>query len=128
MTPDKIERYHRSMKNEILLQHYYVPEELGREITSFVEYYNHYRYHESLYNLTSADVYFGRAKEIETKVGEHQAADFRATQKIQSVTHSQNHHQPGYAKNPLLTSCPNCPNWSEDIQIKSLCHFTECVH
>lgn len=67
MTQGKIERYHRSMKNEILLQHYYLPEELGREITRFVEYYNHHRYHESLNNVTPADVYFGRASEIETK-------------------------------------------------------------
>jgi transposase InsO family protein len=67
MTQGKIERYHRSMKNEILLQHYYLPEELKREITRFVEYYNHHRHHESLNNLTPADVYFGRAKEIESK-------------------------------------------------------------
>lgn len=26
--------------------------------------YNHHRYHESLNNLTPADVYFGRAKEV----------------------------------------------------------------
>jgi transposase InsO family protein len=67
MTQGKIERYHRSMKNEILLQHYYLPEELEREITHFVEYYNHRRYHESLNNLTPADVYCGRVQEIETR-------------------------------------------------------------
>jgi putative transposase len=32
-----------------------------------VNYYNHQRYHESLDNLTPADVYFGRAKEVLTK-------------------------------------------------------------
>jgi putative transposase len=67
MTQGKIERYHRSMKNEILLQHYYLPDELEREITCFVEYYNHHRYHESLNNVTPADVYSGRAREIETR-------------------------------------------------------------
>jgi transposase InsO family protein len=64
MTQGKIERYHRSMKNVITLQHYYLPGELEREIGRFVEHYNHYRYHEALDNLTPADVYAGRAREI----------------------------------------------------------------
>jgi len=64
MTQGKIERYHRSMKNIVKLQNYYSPWELEREIAAFVSYYNHHRYHESLDNLTPADVYFGREKEV----------------------------------------------------------------
>ena len=67
MTQGKIERYHRSMKNIVNLQNYYLPTQLEIEIASFVNYYNHHRYHESLDNLTPADVYFGRAKEVLTK-------------------------------------------------------------
>jgi transposase InsO family protein len=67
MTQGKIERYHRSMKNIVNLQNYYLPTQLEIEIASFVHYYNHERYHESLDNLTPADVYFGRAKEVLTK-------------------------------------------------------------
>jgi putative transposase len=67
MTQGKIERYHRSMKNIVNLQNYYLPTQLEIEIGSFVQYYNHERYHESLDNLTPADVYFGRAKEVLTK-------------------------------------------------------------
>jgi RNA-directed DNA polymerase len=67
MTQGKIERYHRSMKNIVNLQNYYLPTQLEIEIASFVHYYNHQRYHESLNNLTPADVYFGRAKEVLTK-------------------------------------------------------------
>jgi transposase InsO family protein len=67
MTQGKIERYHRSMKNIVNLQNYYLPTQLEIEIASFVHYYNHERYHESLNNLTPADVYFGRAKEVLTK-------------------------------------------------------------
>jgi len=52
------------MKNIIRLEHYYSPEELKQKITEFVEYYNNHRYHESLNNMTPADVYFGRDKEI----------------------------------------------------------------
>jgi len=64
MTQGKIERYHRSMKNVVNLQNYYFPGELENEIDSFVEYYNNYRYHESLDNLTPADVYYGKRREI----------------------------------------------------------------
>jgi len=38
--------------------------DLERQIDAFVEHYNHVRYHESLNNLTPADVYFGRAETI----------------------------------------------------------------
>ncbi len=64
MTQGKIERYHRSMKNIIKLVNYYSPEELNDEISKFVEYYNHSRYHEGINNLTPADVYFGKGEEI----------------------------------------------------------------
>jgi transposase InsO family protein len=64
MTQGKIERYHRSMKNIILLDNYYTPDDLKAEIGAFVEYYNHQRYHESLNNVTPADVYAGRDQRI----------------------------------------------------------------
>jgi transposase InsO family protein len=59
-TQGKIERYHRSMKNILLLDNYYSPDELRLQIENFVEYYNNERYHESLENCTPADVYTGR--------------------------------------------------------------------
>jgi len=62
-TQSKIERYHRSLKNVVNLLHYYLPGELEREIEGFVEYYNNQRYHESLENLTPANVYSGMKKE-----------------------------------------------------------------
>ena len=66
MTQGKIERYHRTLKNVVTLQNYYLPGELEREVGRFVEYYNHKRFHESLKNLTPADVYGGRGREILT--------------------------------------------------------------
>ena len=66
MTQGKIERYHRTMKNIIKLQNYYLPWDLEQEINSFVHYYNHERVHESLDNMTPADFYHGRAREIQT--------------------------------------------------------------
>jgi len=64
MTQGKIERYHRSMKNVVKLEHYYSPWALERAIKQFVQHYNHDRYHESLDNVTPADMYFGRYYEI----------------------------------------------------------------
>ena len=63
-TQGKIERYHRTMKNVVKLDHYYHPEELIFALEHFVENYNNRRYHEALNNLTPADMYFGRADKI----------------------------------------------------------------
>ncbi len=63
-TQGKIERWHQTMKNRVLLEHYFLLGDLERQISAFVEYYNNQRYHESLGNLTPTDVYFGRADQI----------------------------------------------------------------
>jgi hypothetical protein len=52
------------LKNRILLENYYLPGDLERAVHRFVERYNHARYHESLGNLTPADVYGGRGTKI----------------------------------------------------------------
>jgi putative transposase len=64
MTQGKIERYHWSLKNVVKLEPYYSPWEVERAIARFVEAYNHRRYHESLQNVTPADVYEGRQAAI----------------------------------------------------------------
>lgn len=66
-TQGKIERYHRSMKSIVKLNTFYFPWELEQAIADFVAYYNHERYHESLGNVTPADVYFGRQQEVLTQ-------------------------------------------------------------
>src|SRR6056297_2858895 len=63
-TQGKIERWHQTLKNRILLENYYLPGDLRQQIGAFVDHYNHRRYHESLQNLTPADVYFGRGQTI----------------------------------------------------------------
>ena len=67
MTQGKIERWHHSMKNQVLLEYYYLPGDLERRISQLVDYYNHERYHESLDNLTPADVFYGRGQQILNK-------------------------------------------------------------
>src|SRR5450631_4533873 len=54
-TQGKIERWHQTLKNRILLENYYMPGDLEAKIDAFVDHYNHRRYHESLgtHRLTS---------------------------------------------------------------------------
>jgi len=59
-TQGKIERWHQTLKNRVLLENYFLPGDLKGEIGSFVDHYNNRRYHESLANVTPADTYFGR--------------------------------------------------------------------
>ncbi|RKF20708.1 IS3 family transposase [Altericroceibacterium spongiae] len=63
-TQGKIERWHQTLKNRILLENYFLPGDLEQEIEAFVEHYNHRRYHESLDNVTPADTYLGKAPAI----------------------------------------------------------------
>jgi putative transposase len=64
MTQGKIECWHQTLKNRILLENYFLPGDLEAQIEAFVVYYNRRRYHESLDNLTPADAYFGRGEAI----------------------------------------------------------------
>jgi transposase InsO family protein len=64
MTQGKIERWHQTLKNRVLLENYYLPGDLEAQIDAFVQHYNQRRYHESIGNLTPADVYFGRDQTI----------------------------------------------------------------
>ncbi len=66
-TQGKIERWHQTLKNRILLENYFLPGDLEAHIEAFVDHYNHLRYHESLNNVTPSDVYFGRAQAILNK-------------------------------------------------------------
>ena len=63
-TQGKIERWHQTLKNRILLENYFLPGDLEAQIEAFVDHYNHQRYHESINNVTPADVYFGRDQAI----------------------------------------------------------------
>lgn len=63
-TQGKIERWHQTLKNRILLENYFLPGDLEKQIAAFIDNYNYNRYHESLKNLTPADVYFGREQQI----------------------------------------------------------------
>lgn len=63
-TQGKIERWHQTLKNRVLLENYYLPGALEQAISQFIDHYNHHRCHESIGNVTPADAYFGRAPQI----------------------------------------------------------------
>ena len=83
-TQGKIERWHQTLKNRILLENYFLPGDLEAQIGAFIEHYNHRRYHESLENVTPADVYFGRATNILVE---------RARIKRQTIEHRRLQHR-----------------------------------
>jgi len=60
MTQSKIERWHRTLKDRILLHNDYLPEDLERHIDAFLNHYNTSRYHESLNHLTPYDTLTGQ--------------------------------------------------------------------
>lgn len=63
-TTGKIERCHRTIKDQVTLVVHMSPEWLRDAIGGFVDYYNRERYHEALKNVTPDDVYHGRREAI----------------------------------------------------------------
>ena len=59
-TQSQTERWHQTLNNRVWLENDYLPGDREASVGTFVEHYNRRRYHESLGNLTPADVYFGR--------------------------------------------------------------------
>ena len=81
-TQGKIERWHQTLKNRIVLENYFLPGDLENQIEAFVDHYNNRRHHESLGNVTPADVYFGRDTAI-----------FERREKIKKLTIQNRHLQ-----------------------------------
>jgi hypothetical protein len=101
MTQGKIERWHQTLKNRILLENYFLPGDLEAQIAAFVEDYNHRRYHESIDNLTPADVYFGRGPTILAE---------RERIKRQTIADRRLRHRLPESPNPMARTSLNLPN------------------
>jgi putative transposase len=100
-TQGKIERWHQTLKNRILLEHYFLPGDLEAQIEAFVEHYNHQRYHESLNNVTPADGYFGRAPAIikQRERIKRQTIEYR---RLQHRKLAAQHQHPDETRTPLI--------------------------
>jgi transposase InsO family protein len=88
MTQGKIERWHQTLKNRILLENYFLPGDLEAQIAAFIDDYNHHRYHESIDNLTPADVYCGRGPTIlaeRQRIKRHTIANRRLQHRLQAA-------------------------------------------
>ena len=111
-TQGKIERYHRTMKNVVKLEHYYFPWELEAALRDFVAYYNNERYHESLKNVTPSDVYFGRQYEIITERDRIK----RRTMQMRKKEYLANKAASVQTKNCLLELGISSPKYFDDVQ------------
>ena len=60
-----------------------------RQFRTFIEHYNHHRYHEGIGNVTPADVYFGRAQSIiqQRERIKQQTIEYRHLLPLQRVRH-----------------------------------------
>ncbi len=70
------------MKNVVKLENYFSPGQLEVKMGEFVNYYNNQRYHESLQNLTPAEVYFGNGEKKlkQRKMTKHRTLNERKKQ------------------------------------------------
>ena len=95
-TQGKIERWHQTLKNRILLENYYLPGDLETQIGAFVEHYNHRRYHESLGNLTPADSLLRASSRHHREKEKDQGTDHPQTPpgSIANKRHNINHDEP----------------------------------
>lgn len=75
-TNGKLERYHRTLKDDVNQVPYEVVADLEGAIRGFVEFYNYRRYHKALRDVTPADMLQGRQEEILTQRKEVQRETF----------------------------------------------------
>jgi hypothetical protein len=90
-----MERYHKTLKQEVSQVPYEFPSELETALTNFVSYYNFRRYHIALGDVTPADVIQGRRaqillrrKEVQAQTREHRKHHNHALRKLNHASES----------------------------------------
>jgi hypothetical protein len=113
-TQGKIERWHQTLKNPILLENYFLPGDLERKVAAFVDHYNHRRYHESIGNLTPADVYFGRGDIIMLERGRIKRETIKRRRLLHRQAAAKNDNPDG--PEPPLAHTADGPKFPDDGQ------------
>jgi transposase InsO family protein len=88
-TNGKLERYHRTLKTEVNQVPYEVVSDLESAIQSFVDFYNHQRYHKALGNVTPADVLEGQRELILARRKEVRRETFERRRRYNQVVREQ---------------------------------------
>ena len=84
-TNGKLERYHRTLKDDVNQVPYEVVPDLELAIADFVAFYNYRRYHKALGDVTPADVLAGRRDAILKRRKEVQQETF---QRLKQYNHA----------------------------------------
>ena len=124
-TIGKIERWHRTMKDEVTLVVHTTPGQLWEAISRFVDYYNGQRYHEALRNVTPDDVYLGRRETILNR---------RNQLKIRAIVARREHYRRSMKTGQEHLKCSLfqpafCLTNADDIhalQVRRLAHVAKC--
>ena len=105
-TNGKLERYYRTLKDDINQVPYEVVEDLEAAIRDFVEFYNYRRYHQALRVVTPADVLEGRLETILAQRKEVQRETFdrrrRYNQEVRETLKTRSFFTP-------ISRTQNCP-------------------
>jgi Integrase core domain len=113
-TQGKIERWHQTLKNRILLHNHYLPSELQRQIEAFMTYYKYQRYHESINNLTPADGYLGRTEAIlaaRAKIKRATIANRRLQHQLKAgLSFNPNQPEPPFENGAVVLNCRTTDN------------------
>ena len=123
-TQGKIERWHQTLKNRILLENYYLPGDLEAHIGRFVEHYNHQRYHQSIANLTpqtftsaAARPSYSNAKKSNITPSKHGACIIAA---LPHKVNQEMRHRLHYIRLPFVSIYLNTDSWGIITQLERL--------
>ena len=77
MTQGKIERWHQTMKNRVLLENYYQPGALEHAVDAFVAYYTRWATIANLFVQTLSNMRRNQSRELSQRAGADEEVEER---------------------------------------------------